>query len=224
MAVGMGFVLWLSGSLPGRRAFLLGGAGLALVLLSHTRTALLALIAGVGCASFTLFVARRRVRRLAAVALALTPIVVVALSPALSNWFTRGQSVQEISGLTGRKQVWTMLLTAPRSEFNQWFGVGLSDKSFAGHAIDSTWLALYHEQGLVGVGILGTTMILLLLAPALRPPGAARAVATFLVVYCAVAAYTEVGAGDASPYMLHIVVAASLFAAAPRGADPCVVR
>jgi hypothetical protein len=37
---------------------------------------------------------------------------------------------------------------------------------------------------------------------------------TFLVVYCAVASYTEVGLGDASPYLLHLVVAASLLASA----------
>ncbi|HEX2187144.1 MAG TPA: O-antigen ligase domain-containing protein, partial [Chloroflexota bacterium] len=49
--------------------------------------------------------------------------------------------------------------------------------------------------------------------------GPERALATFLVVYCAIASYTEVGLGDASPYLLHIVVAASLLVTARRD-DP----
>ncbi|MFF3879093.1 O-antigen ligase domain-containing protein, partial [Streptomyces sp. NPDC001978] len=31
--------------------------------------------------------------------------------------------------------------------------------------------------------------------------------------YCAIASYTEAGLGDASPYLLHLAVAASLLAA-----------
>ena len=47
----------------------------------------------------------------------------------------------------------------------------------------------------------------------LRPPSLPRACAIFLISYCAVASYTEVGLGDASPYLLHLAVAASLLAA-----------
>jgi len=43
---------------------------------------------------------------------------------------------------------------------------------------------------------------------ALRPPSPARACAVFLVVYCAVASYTEVGLGDASPYLLCLAASA----------------
>jgi hypothetical protein len=49
-------------------------------------------------------------------------------------------------------------------------------------------------------------------AAAFRPPGPERAIAVFLLVYCLVASYTEVGVGDASPYLLSVVVAASLVA------------
>jgi len=44
----------------------------------------------------------------------------------------------------------------------------------------------------------------------LRPPSLARACAIFLITYCISASYTEAGLGDASPYLLHLAVAASL--------------
>ena len=43
--------------------------------------------------------------------------------------------------------------------------------------------------------------------------GLRRAVALFLITYCLVASITETGLGDASPYLLELVVAASLLAA-----------
>jgi hypothetical protein len=60
-------------------------------------------------------------------------------------------------------------------------------------------------------------MIWLFAAAVLRPPSPARACAVFLILYCAVASYTEVGLGDASPYILHLAVTASLLT---RGAPP----
>ncbi len=36
-----------------------------------------------------------------------------------------------------------------------------------------------------------------------------------LILYCLATSYTEVGLGDASPYLLHLAVAASLLA--PQG-------
>ena len=39
-----------------------------------------------------------------------------------------------------------------------------------------------------------------------------RACAVFLIAYCAVASYTESGLGDASPYLLHLMIAAGLLA------------
>ncbi len=219
VAAGMMLVLWLSGSTKRKHALLVSGGGVAIVVLTQTRTALIALVAGVVCAALTLFLARQRVRRVATVVLVAAPMVVIALAPAVSSWFTRGQSEEQIAGLTGRRQVWEKLLVAPRSEFNQWFGFGLSDKSFGGHSIDSSWLALYQEQGLVGTAIVAFIVLFLLVALAFRPAGPERALATFLIVYCAVASYTEVGLGDASPYVLHLIVAASLLAPVEHGGE-----
>jgi hypothetical protein len=45
-----------------------------------------------------------------------------------------------------------------------------------------------------------------------QPRGVRRALALFLLTYCTLASYTEVGFTDASTYLLHLTVAASLIA------------
>ncbi|HEV2068421.1 MAG TPA: hypothetical protein VGR26_01360 [Acidimicrobiales bacterium] len=216
VTAGMATVLWLSGRMPRSQMLFLAGGGVTMVLLTHTRTAVIALVLGIAAAALTLFLTSKRTRRTLQVALVLLPMAVVALAPAILSWFARGQSTDELAGLTGRAKVWEMLLEAPRPEFNKWFGFGLSDKSFGGLPIDSTWLALYQDEGIIGAAIVAVVVVFLLIAPAFHPPGTARAVATFLVVYTAIASYTEVGLGDASPYVLHLVVAASLLMPPPK--------
>ena len=90
--------------------------------------------------------------------------------------------------------------------------MGLGDKSFDGLPIDNSWLAVYHEQGLIGVALVAAVVIVLGGVALLRPPSLPRACAIFLISYCAIASYTEAGLGDASPYLLHLAVAASLLA------------
>lgn len=220
VAAGIAIVLWLSGSLRGRQVVLVGAGGTAMTLLSQTRIALLGLVVGLLWAGLTLFLARRRVRRALTIAVLVAPMALVVLAPAFTTWATRGQSPEEISGLTGRRQVWTLLLDAPRSEFNQWFGFGLSDKGFSGLPIDNSWLAIYQDQGLVGATVVGMILVVLLGAAAFRPAGPARSVAVFLVVYSVIDSFTEVGLGDASSYLLDLCVAASLLAPGWGAGDP----
>ena len=210
LAAGMTLVLWLSGSAGRRQALLLGGGGIVIVVLTHTRTALVGLAVGLFVAGLSLFLSRRRVRRALAVLLIAAPLAVVTLAPTVSSWVTREQTADDLRNLTGRKTVWSGLLSEPRSDFNKWFGFGLSDKSFDGNPIDSTWLAVYQDEGLVGVVVVSTSLLFLLVAPAFLPAGRERALAFFIAAYCACASYTEVGLGDASPYVLHTMVVASL--------------
>jgi hypothetical protein len=51
-----------------------------------------------------------------------------------------------------------------------------------------------------------------------QPHGVRRALALFLLTYCSLASYTEVGFTDASTYLLHLTVAASLIAPLSRRA------
>ena len=210
LTAGIAIVLWLSGALARRPALALTCGGLVVTFLTETRTSLIGLCAGLVLAIASLLLTHRRVRHALTAALIAAPLLIGALAPAFTTWFARDQSTEELHGLTGRTQVWTDLVAQPRTEFNRWFGFGLGDKSFDGRPIDSTWLAAYHEQGLVGDCLIAMILLFLFIAIGFAPAGPARAIALFLVVYCSCASYTEVGLGDATPYLLHIVVAASL--------------
>jgi hypothetical protein len=216
--IGCTVVLWFGGAVRGRTALLtLLGAGVALIG-AHTRTALIAMTAGLLVAAASMFIGHARVRRTAA---ALGVFVVIAASlfaPLIVNWFWRGQSSEEAAQLTGRTKVWSEILGLQRPWLEQTFGYGLSNKSFNGLSIDSNWLAVYLDQGWFGVAIDATLLLVLLFLAATHPRGIRRAMALFLVAYCLVASITETGLGDASPYLLHLVVAASLLAA-PAGED-----
>jgi hypothetical protein len=123
------------------------------------------------------------------------------------------QSVEEASQLTGRTKVWTSISGLQRPWLEEVFGSGLSNKSFNGLPIDNNWLAVYLDQGWFGVIIDAALLIILILLAATHQRGIRRAAALFLITYCAVASITETGLGDASPYLLELVLAASLLAA-----------
>lgn len=218
---GMATALWLGGAIARRWALAIDAVAVPMIFLSRTRTATVALIVALLVAGLTLFLKQERVRRIARTSLLLLPVATVVLAPAVSDWFLRDQTAEQLGGLTGRREVWTRAVEAPRSELDQWLGLGLSDKSFDGLPIDSTWVAAYRDQGLIGVVLVAVVLVHLLAQTAFRPSGPARALATFLVVYCMVASYTEVTLGDVSPYLLHVVVAASLLTSGSGGrAEP----
>ena len=208
--VGLAVVLWFNGQLRGRTTALITvGAG-AILLLTHTRTALIALVAGIVVAGMSLIVAKPRVRKLFATVGAIAAVAALTLSAVITTWLERGQNGADLTNLTGRTKVWGPLLAAPRDKFQEIFGFGLSNVSFNGLPIDSNWLAAYEQQGLFGVVICATILVFLLITAYFQPRGPRRALALFLVAYCLVASFTEVGFTDASPYLLDLAVAASL--------------
>ncbi|MFE1932120.1 O-antigen ligase domain-containing protein [Streptomyces sp. NPDC059474] len=192
---------------------------LVLLALTHTRTATLGLFIGLALAIGSLILTSAAARRFFAWTVLCAAVAAVAFASALQAWFLRGQSKENFSNLTGRAKVWDALLAAPRSTSEKLFGMGLGDKSFGGLPIDNSWLAVYHEQGLIGVTLVSAIIIVLGGVALLRPPSLERACAIFLISYCAIASYTEAGLGDASPYLLHLALAASLLAA-PAAATP----
>ena len=136
-------------------------------------------------------------------------------SPFIVSWLARGQSVQDLAQLTGRTKVWAEIADRQTTMHAGAFGTGLSNKSFDGLAIDSNWVSTHLELGRLGVAIIISFLLVILLAAVARPAGPRRAVALLLIVYCATASFTETGLGDASPYLLDLVVAASLVAGPP---------
>jgi hypothetical protein len=193
---------------------------LVLLALTHTRTATLGLILGLALAIGSLLLTSAAARRFFTWAVVCATVAAVGFASALQAWFLRGQSKENFSSLTGRAKVWDALLAAPRTTSEQLFGVGLGDKSFGGLPIDNSWLAVYNEQGLTGVGIVAAFLLVLGGVALLRPPSLERACAIFLISYCAIASYTEAGLGDASPYLLHLALAAALLATPTGAATP----
>ncbi|WP_435243088.1 O-antigen ligase domain-containing protein [Streptomyces cucumeris] len=192
---------------------------LVLLALTHTRTATLGLFIGLTLAIGSLVLTSAAARRFFVWAVVCAAVAAVGFASALRAWFLRGQSQENFTSLTGRAKVWDALLAAPRSTSEYLFGMGLGDKSFGGLPIDNSWLAVYNEQGMTGVVLVAGIIIVLGGVALLRPPSLSRACAIFLISYCAIASYTEAGLGDASPYLLHLAVAASLLAA-PAAATP----
>lgn len=214
ITAGMTTVLWFSGLIRRNLAAVLFCGSIVILVLTHTRTALVALLAGILVAGLSLFTGRKRVRQVFGTVLVVLLLSGVVLLPALTHWFGRGQSTQEITQLTGRTVVWGELVNSPRAVDNIIFGYGLSNNSFNGLPIDNSWLSIYQDQGLFGDILCGSIMLSLLLIAAFRPRGPTRALALFLLVYCLIASFTETGLGQASTYMLDLTIAASLLAPA----------
>jgi hypothetical protein len=137
-------------------------------------------------------------------------VAAMFFASALTTWALRGQSTQEVGEFTGRTKVWSAVFDTPRPLVENLFGSGLSNQSFRGLPIDSSWVSVFVDQGLVGVFLLSTTLLLLFIMAATREPGPERAAALFLLAYCVVASITETGLGAAAPYQLDVVVAAAL--------------
>jgi hypothetical protein len=218
--IGLTVLLWLGGHVPRSSLLVVAAPALVLLLMSHTRTATIALVAALAVALVSLVSTSVRARKLFTRATLFAGAAAIFLGPAIQAWLRRGQDDEALSDLTGRQKVWDALLAAPRTTSEELFGVGLTNKSFGGLPIDSSWLAVYHEQGLIGVAIVVAFLVTMLIVGVLRPPSLERAAALFLVIYCIVASYTEAGLGDASPYLLNLAIAAAFLHAAGRAAEP----
>jgi hypothetical protein len=219
MLLGLTAVLWFCGIMRGLASLITTAGTIAALAGTHTRTALAALLLGLIVAGASLYVGHVRVRRTAGVAATLALIAATFFAPVILSWASRGQSLEEASQLTGRTKVWSDIFALQRTWVESWVGSGLSNKSYGGLAIDSSWVATYLELGWFGVGLSASLLVVLILIATTRPPGPRRAAALFIVTYCVMASFTETGLGDASPYLLELVVAASLLAT-PAGGSP----
>jgi hypothetical protein len=218
--LGLVVVLWLSGQVRGRAILPAVVVAVTMLILTHTRTALVAVVVGILVAGLSLIVAKARVRKFFMAASVVVSIAMMTLSSVIITWLARGEGTQQLNELSGRTLVWGPLLAFPRDRFQVIFGFGLSNASFNGLPIDSNWLASYQEQGLFGVAVCATILLFLLVTAYFQPRGVQRALALFLVTYCLVASYTEVGFTDASMYLLDLYLAASLLVPSVRGRRP----
>jgi hypothetical protein len=210
VTAGLTVVLWLGGRTSGRVALLVGISGVAIIILSHTRTALVAMAASLLVAGMSLIVTKARARRFFAAAGVVVSIGVMTAAGVAATWLARGQNASELGSLTGRTDFWHLVLNMPRTRFQEIFGFGLSNGSINGLPIDSNWLVAYLEQGLIGVIVCAAMVLFLLVAAFFQPPGTRRALALFLITYCLVASFTQVGFANPTTYLLELTLAASL--------------
>jgi O-antigen/teichoic acid export membrane protein len=217
---GLVAILWCCGRLRGRPTLLIIVATGAVLLLTHTRTALVAMTGGLLVAGLSLIAGNSRVRKLFAATGAVAAIAIMTLSSFIAAYLARGEGTQGLTSLTGRTVVWSALVNFPRDRFQEIFGFGLSNDSFNGLAIDSNWLASYQGQGLIGVVVCVMMLIFLLVTAYFQPRGAQRALALFLITYCLVGSFTEVGFTNANPYLLELTLAASLLVPSVTGRTP----
>ena len=210
VAAGLTILLWLGHRLTGRAAIVGVTLSMMILLLTHTRTALTGLVAGILVAGLSLFMVNTRVRRFFGWIALIASTAVVTAAGFITTWLTRGQGTQQLTSLTGRTNFWALVLTEPRNLFQEIFGFGITNASVNGLPIDSNWLSCYQQEGIFGVCICALMLIFLFVAAFFQAPGLRRALILFLVIYCLVASYTEDAFEAPSMYLLHLVIAASL--------------
>ena len=94
VATGLVIVLWFGGLMRGRTTAMISVFYLILLVLTHTRTALTGMVAGVIVAGLSLITARARVRRFFATAATLGGVGIISASSLLSTWLARGESAE----------------------------------------------------------------------------------------------------------------------------------
>ncbi len=184
--------------------------GVAALLLSKTRTPLIAGAVALGVAIVLLAVSHSRAREVVVTLVLLGPALYLVMEPAVGAFLSRGQNDELLSTLTGRTLAWARVHTFPRTGFQELFGIGYGDKSIDGLPIDNGYLATYHEAGKIGLVIVCTAMAVILLRAFSYPKAANRALSICLLTFVAVASYTETGIGDMSAYVMHILLAGIL--------------
>ena len=220
VAAGMMVMLWLARKLSGRATLVGVIFAAALLLLTHTRTALIGLVAGTLVGGLSLFTVSARVRKSFASGAAIVTIGIITVSSVVTTWLARGESAKGLTSLTGRTSFWALVLDEPRTKFEEIFGFGLSNASVKGLPIDSNWLSSYQQEGLFGVAVCVMILAWLFVAAFFQPRGIRRALALFLTTYVLMASFTEDAFTNASTYLLHLAVAASLLVPLIRRDDP----
>jgi hypothetical protein len=210
VTTGLVLLMWFCGRIHGKRVAAVLIAGVAILILTHTRTALAGLCAGLIVAGLSLIKTNSRIRKVYATAGVIAALAAMTLSGFIISWLARGEGTEELTDLTGRTLVWGELLSFPRNRFQEIFGFGLSNSSFNGLPIDSNWLSSYDELGLFGVCACVAVLIFLLANAYSQQRSMERALALFLIVYCLMASFTETGITDVSPYLLEVTLAASM--------------
>lgn len=210
--VGVTTILGLCHIVRARTIVVTAVIGVPILLATHTRTALLACVVGLAIGGGSLLLSQARVRRAALAAMAIGALATTVFSGEVTAWMLRGQSTEDASQLTGRTKVWHQIASLHRDTLHALFGNGISNMSYNGLPIDSSWMSTYLDEGWVGIALQVALVLVVLCLALTRGRGPQRAVALFIVSYCVVASITETGLGAPSPYLLDLTVACAVLA------------
>ena len=186
-------------------------ATVAMLILTHTRTALAGLVAGILVAGLSLFAAKARVRKFFAAGSVVVSIVIMTLSSVVTTWLARGRARSKLTDSHRPDQrLGVSFSRLPRNKFQEIFGFGLS-KRFVQWPPHRQQLARLLPDGraLWGGHLRDDAAVPVRdrLLPATRRPARSRPVPRDVLP---VASFTEVGFTDASTYLLDLTLAASL--------------
>ena len=124
--MGLVIVLWLCRQVSGR-ATLLACAVTGFVLIeTHTRTALVAMVAGLLIAGLSLIYGQSPSPQGIGLDGGVVAVAILTLSSFLTTWLARGEGTQQLIDLTGRTDVWAAVVDMQRDKFQVIFGFGLS--------------------------------------------------------------------------------------------------
>ena len=206
------FLLWYRDHVGWAVAAMLGGAGLVTLLVADSRTALLAVMAGIAAV-----ILRRSVWLWGSAALGAAVLALLGLSVqlrdvmSLSGGLSRSGDPSELFTLTGRTEIWEFAWD--KIVLNPWIGYGYNSSKFIlpefdglpGLKVDEAHNMLL--QNLLAVGIIGTApllcMILQMLVDFVRAPDPRRDVFTFLMLVWGV---TVAGAFGSTPTVLSLAI------------------
>jgi len=215
ITAGMSYLTWAHRRMPLRLSAPLIVVGIALIVLSRTRTAAAAALLGLLLAAFATYRsdAWRRQRNvllgIAGAALALLPVVI--------SWALRNQSDSQVTSLSGRTVAWDYIVHLKVDRVTWLFGHGLGqsevfirrgDNTLNYAPIDSSWLSLYYESGMAGAVLAGCGFLAAVWSAFAARTPYVRAVCVFIVTYAAVDSFNETGLSDVSSLVLMLLVAA----------------
>ena len=192
-----------------------GAVLLTLVVASGSRSALLGLGLAVTVAVLT---NGRLERRIVAVLLACLPLayIVANFTGIVGALASRGGTNEASGALDSRFDVWRLVLDWRWESWEKWIGIGLSvkeievdDKWLDTQVLDSSWVSLLAQTGVVGAAITAGVLAWCVIA-ALRSRTRVGALLPMLVL-TVVRSLTESGLVDsATPFILLVVVSTLL--------------
>ncbi len=206
------YLLWIRGHIGTWAAAVMGGFALFTLLVADSRTALLAVMAGIAATTL-----RRSVWLWGPAILGVAMLVLAGLSVqlrdvmSLSGGLSRSGDATELFTLTGRTEIWEFAWD--KILLNPWVGYGYNSSKFIlpqfdglpGLKIDEAHNMLL--QNLLAVGVVGTiplvAFLLTCVADFIRAPDTRRDCMTFIILIWGI---TVAGAFGSTPTVMSLAV------------------